>query len=118
MRANEIIRSILDLIDTVEGGESAPTVSIAIGSTPIADTPEVADEPECAGDDIRRFKQIVDLASDEGELSPFSNSPNEKYADIDSVTTAAGGGVNNPKHPADIKSNSISMYPNFLAKGE
>ena len=117
MRANEIIRGILDLIDTIEGGESQPTVSIAIGSTPIPNKPDV-EEPECADDDIRRFKQIVDLASDEGELSPFSNSPNEKYADIDAVTTAAGGGVNGPKHPADIKSNSISMYPNFLAKGE
>jgi hypothetical protein len=118
MRANEIIRGILDLIDGIDGGTSQPTVSIAIGSTPIADTPEIMDEPDCEHDDIRRFKQIVDLASDEGELSPFSNSPNEKYAGIEAVTGDAGGGVNGPKHPADIKSNSVSMYPNFLAKGE
>ncbi len=118
MRANEIIRGILDLIDNIEGGNSQPTVSIAIGSTPIPDTPEMLEPEDCEHDDIRRFKQIVDLANDEGELSPFSNSPNEKYAGIEAVTSDAGGGVNGPKHPADIKSNSISMYPNFLARGE
>jgi hypothetical protein len=121
MRANEIIRGLLDFIDGIDGGSSQPSVQISIDSQPIEQEPVaiVAVEPEQENpEDIRRFKQIVDLAGKPGEMSPFSNSPNEKYAGVDAVTKDAGGGVNGPKHPADIKSNSISMYPNFLAKGE
>lgn len=33
-----------------------------------------------------------------------------------SVTVNAGGGWNGPKNPADIRANSVSMYPNFQAK--
>jgi len=107
MRANEIIRSILDLID---GVDQEPTVQIAV--EPIDDV-----EDEFAGDDIRRFKQIVDLASDEtdGTNSPFSNAPNEKVADIDAVTVDAGGGWQEPKHPADIRGEHPSMYPAYQA---
>lgn len=123
MRANEIIRGLLDFIDGIDGGNAQPSVQISIDSQPIEQEPVavVVAEPEMGdenSDDIRRFKQIVDLAGKPGEMSPFSNSPNEKVADIDAVTKDAGGGVNGPKHPADIKSNSVSMYPNFLAKGE
>ena len=125
MRANEIIRSIIDLIDDIDGG-GTPSVSIAINSTPI-DPPKqpelvatpvmVADPTELEADnfqdDIRRFKQIVDLATsnETGQMSPFSNTPNEQYADIESVTTDAGGGVNNPKHPSDMRVQHPSLYP-------
>jgi hypothetical protein len=37
------------------------------------------------------------------------------YADIDSVTKNAGGGVNGPKHPADIRGEHPSMYPAYQA---
>ena len=125
MRANEIIRNIIDLIDEIDSG-GTPSVSIAINSTPIEPPAEqelVATPVMVAGptdfeadefqDDIRRFKQIVDLVSDEetGTMSPFSNAPNESYADIDAVTKDAGGGVNNPKHPSDQRVQHPSMYP-------
>lgn len=61
-------------------------------------------------DDIRRFRQIVDLA-DKGEPTEYSNTPREEYAAIDSVTTAAGGGMQAPKHPADIRGEQPSIYP-------
>lgn len=118
MRANEIIRGLLDFIDGIDGGSAQPSVQISIDSQPIEQEPIAVDAEQENPEDIRRFKQIVDLAGKPGEMSPFSNSPNEQYADVDAVTKDAGGGVNGPKHPADIKSNSISMYPNFLAKGE
>jgi hypothetical protein len=38
-----------------------------------------------------------------GNEPAIANAPDEKYADIDAVTTLAGGGVNGPKHPADIR---------------
>jgi hypothetical protein len=44
-------------------------------------------------------------------MSPFSNSPNEKYAGIEAVTTDAGGGMQAPKHPSDIRGEHPSMYP-------
>jgi hypothetical protein len=33
------------------------------------------------------------------------------------VTTDAGGGLNGPKHPADLRVKDPSMYPNFQAGG-
>ena len=33
----------------------------------------------------------------------YSTEPNEIVADVDSVTTLAGGGPNKPKHVADIR---------------
>lgn len=66
-------------------------------------------QEQYANDDIRRFRQIIDLA-DNGETTQYSNTPKEEYADIASVTTAAGGGVHAPKHPDDIRGNSFSIY--------
>lgn len=67
-------------------------------------------EEEFAPDDIRRFRQIVDLANT--QVTEYPNTPKEEYAGIESVTTAAGGGMNAPKHPADIRGEQPSMYPN------
>lgn len=111
MRIQDILRGLLDIIDRAEQPQE-PVVVLGKQATG-QDSPFTRTGQE---DDIRRFKQIVDLADDNDK--EFSNSPNEKYADVASVTTDAGGGVNGPKHPADIKGNSVSVYPNFLAKGE
>lgn len=125
MRANDIIRHIIDLIDDIDKG-GTPSVSIAINSTPIEPPHptlepieaefikvEPEEEGDFASDDIRRFKQIIDLAAsnETGQMSPFSNTPNEQYADIESVTTDAGGGVNGPKHPSDQRVQHPSLYP-------
>jgi hypothetical protein len=71
---------------------------------------DTASKEEYAPDDIRRFKQIVDLA-DSGESTEYSNTPREEYAAMNSVTTAAGGGMQAPKHPADIRGEQPSIYP-------
>ena len=70
---------------------------------------DAASKEEYAPDDIRRFKQIVDLA-DSGEPTEYTNTPKEEYAAIDAVTTAAGGGANAPKHTKDIRGNSFRIY--------
>ena len=67
-------------------------------------------EEEFAPDDIRRFRQIVDLA-DQGEQTEYSNTPKEEYAGLDAVTTKAGGGMQAPKDPADIRGEHPSLYP-------
>jgi hypothetical protein len=102
MRATEIIRSVLDLIDHIE-----------IEQEPVA----IADETEISqhGDDENRFKQICDLLSNE-YTQMYNNSPAEVVAGIESVTTDAGGGWMGPKNPADMRSDSVSMYPSYLHK--
>ena len=50
-----------------------------------------------------RFRQIYDILAQKDQEKQYSNSPEEIVTSIDSVTTDAGGGLNGPKHPADIR---------------
>jgi hypothetical protein len=97
MRVQEIIRGILDMIDHAEN------------ATNIAQPDESTPNEQFYDDDVRRFRQIVDLA-DGGEPIEYSNTPREEYAGLDSVTTAAGGGMQTPKHTKDIRGNSFRIY--------
>lgn len=114
MRIQDIIRSMVDMIDHMQ--DSTPEVSTKI----IVAHPTDAIEPggdssgedsplTHAGDDINRWRQIVDLA-DNGQPTQYANTPKEQYADIDAVTVDAGGGVNGPKHPHDLRGNSFPIY--------
>ena len=95
MRATDIVRQVLDLLDAVEGQHDLkPEVKIDVQQN---------DEPD------NRFKQILAML-DTDSFGPLANSPNEVVADIDSVTTLAGGGVNGPKHPADIRVKDPGAY--------
>jgi hypothetical protein len=95
MRAQEIIRGILDMIDGVEPRQ------------PI----EPVEDMGYSDTDIKRFKQIVDLV-DADQEAIYSNEPNEQYADIESVTIDAGAdGMNGTKDPADIRGEHPSLYP-------
>lgn len=98
MRATDIIRNVLDLIDHIDCPE--PEV--------VAVIPD--EEPVQTGIDSNRFKQIFDILSAERNQM-YDNSPNEVVAGIEAVTTHAGGGVNGPKHPSDIRGEHPSMYP-------
>lgn len=90
MRATDIIRGVLDLIDQVEDSKGQqPTATIEI-------------EPEQGEVEASRFKQIFAMLSNPSH-GPLGNSPNEVVADIHSVTDHAGGGVNGPKHVDDIR---------------
>lgn len=83
MRANDLIRAVLDILDG-------------------ADEVKKDDIPNEPGEKNSRFKQIFAMLDNPSD-GPLANSPNEIVADIDSVTTDAGGGVNGPKDPADIR---------------
>ena len=97
MRAQDIIRAVLDLLDKSE----EPSGSVEITT----DMPPEENEPVAS-----RFKQIFAML-DAPSKGPLGNSPNEVVADIDSVTDLAGGGVNGPKHPHDIRVKDPSMHP-------
>jgi len=109
MRATEIIRGVLDLIDQIECDTAQDIQAIAIPQTPT--------EPEQAqtGVDQNRFKQIFDILSAKS-TQMYNNSPDPVVTGIDSVTVNAGGGWNGPKNPADIRADSVAMYPNYLSK--
>ena len=87
MRTSDIIRAVLDLLDR----EEETTVTTC------------DEEPPEQGEPIAsRFRQIVAML-DNPNHSSLSNTPNEVVADVDAVTTDAGGGVNGPKHVDDIR---------------
>ena len=97
MRVQEIIRGILDMIDSAEK------------STDTAQPDQEVPNDEFYNDDVRRFRQIVDLA-DSGEPTEYTNTPKEEYAGIEAVTSAAGGGPNKPKHVDDIRGDSFRIH--------
>ena len=92
MRATDIVRQVLDLLDQVEGQHDIQ--------------PDVIPDDTCGaeqGEPIAgRFKQIFAML-DAPSNGPLANSPNEVVAPVSAVTTDAGGGVNGPKDPADIR---------------
>jgi hypothetical protein len=99
MRATDIVRQVLDLLDQVEGPHD-----IEMDAVPDETCGAEQGEP-IAG----RFKQIFAML-DAPSNGPLANSPNEVVAPVSAVTTDAGGGVNGPKDPADIRVKDPGAY--------
>ena len=104
MRATDLVRQVLDLLDKIEG--------------PHDNHPDEMPDETCGaeqGEPIAgRFKQIFAMLQNDSPMidTPYSNSPNEVVAPVSAVTTDAGGGVNGPKNPHDIRVKDPSAYPN------
>lgn len=112
MRATDIIRGVLDIIDQVEERQTLnPVIAVTVG------VPK--EETIRTGVDTNRFKHVYAmLDAERNNPAMYDNSPNETISGIDSVTQDAGGGWNGPKNPADMRADSISMYPNHQHKAE
>jgi hypothetical protein len=110
----DLIQDILTLIDRAQEPEPQLQAQVTIiGQPELNAEPVGQDSPLThAPDDIRRFRQIVDLGSDPVDPTAYANAPQEKVAGIEAVTTDAGGGWMAPKHPHDIRVKDISAYPN------
>jgi len=66
------------------------------------------EETGYADNDIKRFRQIVDMANQQ----TISTEPQEQYAGIDAVTKDAGADQwQGTKEPEDIRGNSFRIYP-------
>lgn len=100
MRATDIVRQVLDLLDEIEGPHDIEADGID-AEVKIFQNDESND----------RFRQILAML-DADSFGPLANSPNEVVADIDAVTTLAGGGLNGPKHPDDIRTVHPRQYGN------
>lgn len=96
MKATEIIRGVLDLIDQVECAQQEQSTDPVGGA----------------------FAQLfAQMTAPIAEPQGYDNSPDPQVQGIEAVTTAAGlGGLNGAKNPADIRSDSVSMYPNYQAR--
>lgn len=104
MRATEFIRGVLDLIDQIDCHQQTEPAA-------------AMNEPELptTGVDDNRFKQIFDILSAQS-TQMYNNSPDPVVTGLDSVTVHAGGGFNGPKHPADLRADSVAIYPDYQAK--
>ena len=107
MRITDIIRDILDLVDGEQNknpvvSRDDDSVNFDLdrdGETDMEIEPEV---PNSEHDDIRRFKQLAGIEA-HNPNAEYANEPHPTMTGIEAVTTLAGGGVNGPKHPADIR---------------
>ncbi len=100
MKATEILRGILDIIDNIDDHQEQESQVL-----------EPVDSAEVQDDEARRMNQIKDLLPTADVTVMYANSPAEATAEITAVTTDAGGGVNGPKHPRDLRGNSFPIYP-------
>jgi len=92
MSARDLLRAVLDILDAEDEQKVKADVTINQNNEP---------------DD--RFKQILAML-DANSFGPLANSPNEVVAPIEAVTTDAGGGLNGPKDPADIRVKDPGAY--------
>ena len=88
MKISDLIRGALDLIDR----NSEPVHIQATVAVPV--------------DELDQMKQLAGIA----EPAEFANAPGEHVSDIEAVL-AGGADINKPKHPSDMRSDSVSMYP-------
>ena len=93
MKGTDVVRAVLDLIDEIDNNNIKVDVSVNDTDHELGMGPE------------SRFKQIIAMLD---QAKPFpgtgaTTEPNEVVAGIEAVTTDAGGGVNGPKNPADIR---------------
>jgi hypothetical protein len=98
MKITDIIRSVLDIIDTAEA-PTEPAVAVAIKL-----------EPQEQIADMQRLAGILEL--DDGE---YANAPTEVVAPV-TAAFPAGDDVHHSKNPADIRTNAPSMYPGYQAR--
>lgn len=114
MRASDIIRELLCLIDVIDRQQAQVVVQPQPVQTiePVAAVAVEIPIPQELDDGPRRFKQIFDILAAQRDQQ-YANSPAEVIAGVESVTTDAGGGLNGPKNPADLRVKDPSMYPNY-----
>lgn len=109
MKMHELITGMIELLDKMQTPEPQQVVVLATPEpeqklSPLSLTMQNDGE-------LNRIKQIAGLLPRDCDAT-YSNEPQEQYASIEAVTTHAGGGMNGPKHPHDIRVKDPSMYPN------
>ena len=101
MKITDIIRTIIDIIDHAEAEqESVADVKVTL-----------ATDEDPVGDELAVIQQLAGLENE----PEYANKPQEIVAPL-GAAFPGGDDVHQHKNPADIRSNSISMYPAFQAE--
>jgi hypothetical protein len=117
------ISNLMKLISKVNPDVAGPKVDAMVAPLQI-NKPDAMNNAEL--DDIDTDDNKLDIDVD-GDSQPdialkkgeaYSNQPNEQYADIDDITVNAGGGMNGPKHPKDLRVKDPSPYENEAYENE
>lgn len=99
MKVTDIIRQVLDLVDAAEQAEQPAIVA----------QPEV-DEPDA----LIRIRHIAGLLPD-GTEGEYQNTPQERTAPV-GAAFPEGDDVHYAKNPADMRTDSISLFPDWQAR--
>lgn len=107
MRATDLIRSVLCVIDAIDAQEQQQEIP-AQASIAVSVPPEEAETSPLVQPG---FRQIFDLLAGRRD-GQYANSPTETISGMNSVTVDAGAeGLNGVKDPADLRVKDPSMYP-------
>ena len=71
---------------------------------------------EILGNMINWHEGLSVTAAQQKPSQEYANAPHEVTQSMSTII-AQGDDVNKPKHPSDIRTNAVSMYPNSQAKG-
>jgi len=100
MKITDIIRGVLDVIDRAEEPESTPVIAAV----------ELEVEPEVEIADMQKLAGILGVEEPE-----YANAPVEIVAPV-AAAFPAGDDVHYSKNPADIRADSVSMFPAWQAR--
>jgi hypothetical protein len=96
MKITDVIRNILDIIDSAEGQPDQSVDAMVVV------------EPQT---DLSVLQQLAGLAQE----PEYANEPNEIVAGI-GAAFPNGDDMHHSKNPADIRTNAPSMYPGYQAE--
>lgn len=108
MRITDIIRGILDHVDSVvaQPEPQEPEIVVAVP----------AEEP-CELDQESDLLTIIQQLAGLPTAPDYANEPVEAVAQL-GAAFPGGDDMHNRKNPADIRTNAPSMYPGFQAGGQ
>lgn len=119
----ENISSLMKLISKVNPDVTGPKVDAMVA--PLQINTDAMNDADVDSDDLGDNELDLDIDGDDQpdlalskEKKGFENQPNEQYADIDDITVDAGGGMNAPKHPKDLRIKDPSPYENEAYENE
>ena len=98
MKITDIIRQVLDIVDSAEAETEEPAVAQS-----------AMDEPDA----LIRIRQIAGLLPTDDDAE-YNNTPQEQTAPL-TAAFPSGDDVHHSKNPADIRTNAPSMFPGFQA---
>ncbi len=113
MKITDIIRGVLDLAD-MAGAASQP-VEPTVVVTQAEPEVQMQAEPETDEEMIAILQKLAGMGSECDQALPeYANTPNAEVAPL-GAAFPGGDDVHSRKDPADIRADSVSMYPNYQA---